>query len=284
MWCVVDQASNPTAAISFRFKNFHFCLLKGFVMNLKVIGACALGLSLAMGALAQSRDSKPADGDLQSRMDKFYSDGCFESNCGNVKSVPSAVPQVESRRTTLGGSMDFYTYQPSYAPGVSCTSLLGAVLDNSWIEILNTGAPRAHNGAKVDLTFNAEGRIQRKSGETDTGVGAVAVRVFLDETIGVNPPVTTELFSRWVIHSVVDSSLIDDVANPGGVNQPIINSAAVRRLLNLTTGSTYAIRVEAKWSDVFTGLTLEPGTIPFATGQRGAMVCVPVLSIAENSL
>ena len=162
--------------------------------------------------------------------------------------------------------------------------MLGAVADNNWFEILNTGAPRSHNGAKVDLTFNAEGRILRQSGNSDSGVGAVAVRVFLDETIGVNPPVTTELFSRWVIHSGVDSTLIDEVANPGGVNQPIINSASVRRLLELAPGSTYAVRVEAKWSDVFTNLTLDTTPIEFATGQRGALVCIPVLSIAESSL
>lgn len=279
MLCAVDQASSQTEIISFRFKFFYFAK-SGVFMNLKVTVACAIGLSMVFGANAQS---KPAVKDLQSRMDKFYSDGCFESNCGNVKASVTATPQVESRRG-LGGGIDFYTYKPSYAPGVECTSLLGAVADNNWLEILNTGAPRSHNGAKVDLTFNAEGRIQRQSGTADTGIGAVAVRVFLDETIGVNPPTSTELFSRWVIHSGVDNTLIDEVTNPAGVNQPVINSASVRRLIELTPGSTYAVRVEAKWSDVFTGLSLDTGTIPFATGQRGALVCIPVLSIAESSL
>ncbi len=254
-------------------------------MKLKVMVACAMGLSMVVGAHAQS---KPAGKDLQSRMDQLYSNSCFESNCGNVKASPSAAPQVEVRRIQPS-NLTFYTYQPTYDPGVTCTSLLGAVADNFWIEILNTGAPRPHSGNKVDLTFNAEGRIQRQNATSDTGIGAVAVRVYLDETSGLTrgaPPVTTttELFSRWIIHSGVDNTQIDEVSNPNGVNQPVINSTSVRRLLELTPGSNYAVRVEAKWSDVYTNLSLDTGPAPFATGQRGALVCVPVLSIAESNL
>lgn len=257
-------------------------------MSKKLLSAIALSLALSCAANAAKEElTKPPVLDLQEQIDRMYSDGCFQSNCGNVPADNTAVARVEQTRGALGSATTYLTFTPSYVAPASCTSLLGQA-DNAWLQVLNTGI-RTPNGPNLDLTFNAEGRVQRANGSNLTGIGAVATQVFIDEiNPGVNGgnPVTTLLFSRWVIHSGVDSSLIEDVANPSGINQPVINSTSVRRFVALAAGSTYRVRVEAKWSDVFTGLSFETSTAPFvaAGAARGALICVPVLSIAENPL
>lgn len=257
-------------------------------MSKKLLSALSLGLALSSTAYAAKEETtKPPVLDLQEQIDRMYTDGCFQSNCGNVPAHATAAARVEAVRATRGSAVNYLTFSPSYVPPASCTSLLGQA-DNAWLQVLDTGV-RTPNGLNLDLTFNAEGRVQRANGSNLTGIGAVATQVFIDETNpGINGgnPVSTLLFSRWVIHSGVDSSLIEDVANPAAINQPVINSTSVRRFVTLAPGSSYRIRVEAKWSDVFTGLVFETSTAPFvASGAaRGALICVPVLSVLESSL
>ena len=257
-------------------------------MSKKALSALTLGLVLSFAVhAAKGETTKPPVLDLQEQIDRMYTDGCYQSNCGSVPAHETAQARVEERRAVNGSPFNFLTFTPTYVPPASCTSLLGQA-DNAWLQVLDTGV-RTPNGRNLDLTFNAEGRVQRANGSNLTGIGAVATQVFIDEiNPGINGgnPVTTLLFSRWVIHSGVDSSLIEDVANPSAINQPVINSTSVRRFVSLAAGSTYRIRVEAKWSDVFTGLSFEPSTAPFvASGAaRGALICVPVLSVLENAL
>lgn len=259
-------------------------------MSKKAFSALALGFAISM-CLQAKEQSKPGPVvDVQALADQIYTDGCFQSNCGNVPVDAASTPFVQESvmPATEGGAPQAYlSYAPSYTPPATCTSLLGQA-DNAWLQILDTGV-RTPVGRNIDLTFSAEGRVQRANNSTLTGVGAVAVQMFIDEiNPGINGglPVTTQLFSRWVIHSGVDNTLIEDVANPSGVNQPVINSTSVRRFVQLAPGSTYRLRVESKWSDVFTGLVFETSTAPFVSGgaARGALVCVPVLSVYENGL
>lgn len=249
-------------------------------MKYKLFAAVALAL-FSVNSYAQSKgaDTKPAQFDF----DRFYSDACYMSNCANPPSSSTATASVE-RRVVLGTSYQFRTFQPSYVAPATCTSLLGQA-DNAFLNILDTGVVNPGPNRNLDLTFNGEGRVQRANFGTDNGVGAVGVRMLIDEIPAVGPTVQTELFFRWIIHTVVDSSLVTDVPNPGGVNQPIINSASVRRFVNLAPGSSYRVQVLAKWSDVFTGVVFEPGPVNFVAdgGGRGAVVCVPTLTIAENS-
>jgi hypothetical protein len=257
-------------------------------MTLKLIAASLLALC-AFTANAQSDTKGETTRPFQVDMDQFYSNPCYLSaNCNNPPSAPTAaavqVTRTSGRAPTGGPLLSFRTFQPSYTPPATCTSLLGAA-DNAFINILDTGVVNPGVYPNLDLTFNAEGRVQRVNNGTQKGIGAVGVRMLIDEIPAVGPTVQTELFFRWIIHSVVDSSLVIDVANPGGVNQPIINSASVRRLVNLASGSSYRVQVLAKWSDVFTGMTFEPGPVNFVAsgGGRGAIVCVPTLSIVEST-
>jgi hypothetical protein len=241
-----------------------------------------LAVALFSNAQAKGVDTKPFEFDF----DSFYTDACHQSNCANPTKAPTAdAVQVLQRRVSLGGPIvNFRTFQPSYVAPATCTSLLGNA-DNAFLNVLDTGVITPGLNTNLDLTFNAEGRVQRANNSTAKGVGAVGVRLLIDEIPAVGPTVQTELFFRWVIHSVVDSSLVIDVPNPGGVNQPIINSASVRRLVNLAPGSSYRVQALAKWSDVFTGMTFEPGPVNFVAsgGGRGAIVCVPTLSIVESA-
>ena len=250
-------------------------------MKFKLVTALALAL-FSVNSYAQSKgaDIKPAQFDF----DRFYSDACYMSNCANPPMSSTATAAIQ-QRSVNGGSYQFRTFQPAYTPPATCTSLLGQA-DNAFLNILDTGVINPGANTNLDLTFNGEGRVQRVNFGTDTGVGAVGVRMLIDEIPTVGPTVQTELFFRWIIHSVVDASLVTDVANPGGVNQPIINSASVRRFVNLAPGSSYRVQVLAKWSDVFTGVAFEPSAVNFVAdgGGRGAVVCVPTLVVAENSL
>jgi hypothetical protein len=251
-------------------------------MKMKLIPTVALAL-VAACAQAKGPDIKPAEFDL----DSFYADLCYMSNCDNPTKAPTAnaVEITRASRALNGGPLlSFRTFQPSYVAPATCTSLLGNA-DNAFLNILDTGVINPGFNTNLDLTFNAEGRVQRVNNGTQKGIGAVAVRVVIDEIPAVGPTVQSELFARWVIHSVVDSSLVIDVPNPGGVNQPIINSASVRRLVSVAPGSSYRVQVLAKWSDVFTGMVFEPGPVNFVAsgGARGAIVCVPILSIVESA-
>ncbi len=257
-------------------------------MKINLIAAALLS-TCAFAAVAQSNTKEDTTRPFQVDMDRFYSDPCYLSaNCDNPPASPTATAvqqtRVQGRVPSGGPLLTFRTFQPSYTAPASCTSLLGNA-DNAFLNILDTGVINPGlSSPNLDLTFNAEARIQRVNNGTQKGIGAVGVRVLIDEIPTVGPTVQTELFARWVVHSVVDSSLVVDVANPGGVNQPIINSASVRRLLSLTAGSSYRVQVLAKWSDVFTGMTFEPGIVNFVAsgGGRGAIICVPTLSIVES--
>lgn len=252
-------------------------------MKVKLVTALAVVLfSVNSYAQAKGADIKPAQFDF----DRFYSDACYLSNCENSPASPTARAVVEQRAVNgAAGAYVLRTFQPSYIPPATCTSLLGQV-DNAFLNVLDTGVINPGANRDLDLTFNAEGRVQRINNGTQKGIGAVGVRMLIDEIPTVGPTVQTELFFRWIIHSVVDSTLVVDVANPGGVNQPVINSASVRRFVNLAPGSSYRVQVFAKWSDVFTGMAFEPGPVNFVAsgGGRGAIVCVPTLVIAENGL
>ena len=252
-------------------------------MKFKLVTAIALTL-FSVNSFAQTKgaDTKPAQIDF----DSFYADACYMSNCANPPRSSTA-NAIQDQRIVNGviGPYVFRTFQPAYTPPASCTSLLGQA-DNVFLNVLDTGVinPGANTG--LDLTLNAEGRLQRANGDFDAGIGAIGVRMVIDEIPAVGPTVQTELFFRWVIHSEVDSSLITDVANPSGVNQPVINSVAVRRFVDLASGSSYRIQVFAKWSDVFTGVNFATNSASFvaSSGARGAIICVPTLSIAENNL
>ena len=250
-------------------------------MKFKLVTALALAL-FSVNSYAQSKgvDTKPVQFDF----DSFYSDACYMSNCANPPRSATATAVVQQRAVN-GGSYQFRTFQPAYTPPATCTSLLSQA-DNAFLNILDTGIINPGSNRGLDLTFNAEGRVQRANFGTDNGIGAVGVRMLIDEIPLVGQPVQTELFFRWIIHSVVDSTLATEVANPGGVNQPVINSASVRRFVTLAPGSSYRVQVLAKWSDVFTGLILEQSAVNFVAdgGGRGAVVCVPTLVIAENGL
>jgi hypothetical protein len=252
-------------------------------MKFKLITAIALGLfSLGVNAQSKPDESKPVLVDF----DRFYTDACYLSNCDKPMRAPTAnAVEVRNASRAVNGSplLSYRTFQPAYTPPATCTSLLGAA-DNAFISILDTGAINPGTFTQLDLTFNGEGRVQRINNGTQKGIGAVGVRMLIDEIPAIGPTVQTELFFRWIIHSVVDSSLVIDVPNPGGVNQPIINSASVRRLISLAPGSSYRVQVLAKWSDVFTGMVFEPGPVNFVAGggSRGAIVCVPTLSIVES--
>lgn len=249
-------------------------------MKVKLVTALALVL-FSVNSYAQSKgaDIKPAQFDF----DRFYSEACYLSNCENPPASPTAVAAVQPRSVNAVSSYVLRTFQPSYTSPATCTSLLGQP-DNAFLNILDTGVVNPGGNRNLDLTFNAEGRVQRANFGTDNGIGAVGVRMLIDEIPSVGPTVQTELFFRWIVHSVVDSTLITEVANPNGVNQPVINSASVRRFVNLAPGSSYRVQVFAKWSDVFTGVVFEPSSINFVAngGGRGAIVCVPTLVIAEN--
>ena len=254
-------------------------------MSLKPISLALFAMSFALGAQA-AKETKPPVLDLGAAADRIYNDDCFMSNCGSVPVDKDAAARVEEvvNRSVSAAGQNYLTFQPSYAPGISCTSIL-AQPDNAWIEVLNTGLRTAP--PIIDTTFTAEGRIQRANGSTLTGLGAVAVRVFVQQVVAGVPQPETRIYSRWVLHSGIDNSQIEDAPPPEpGQNQPIINSASVRRFVNLT-GEQYRVRVEAKWSDVFTGMIFEPSVITpaganFISGPRGAAVCVPVLNIVEN--
>jgi hypothetical protein len=256
-------------------------------MKINLISATLLSFC-AFAASAQSNEKVDDARQFQVNMDRFYSDPCYLSaNCDNPPAAPTA-PAVQQTRTqgrALAGGplLSFRTFQPSYVAPATCTSLLGNA-DNAFLGILDTGTINPGTFTNLDLTFNGEARIQRVNNGTQKGIGAVGVRVLIDEIPAVGPTVQTELLFRWVVHSVIDSSLVIDVPNPGGVNQPIINSASVRRLVSLATGSAYRVQVLAKWSDVFTGMTFEPGPVNFVAsgGARGAIVCLPTLSIVES--
>jgi hypothetical protein len=253
-------------------------------MNTKLLAAILFALCSSLAnAQVDPKDvlTRPFAIDL----DSFYSDPCYLSNCDSPLVSPTARAVEKANQRASNGSplLSFRTFQPSYVVPATCTSLLGAA-DNAFISILDTGVINPGLNTNIDLMFNGEGRVQRINNGTAKGIGAIGVRMLLDEIPAVGPTVQTELFFRWVIHAVVDSSLVIDVPNPGGVNQPIINSAAVRRLVNIAPGSSYRVQVLAKWSDVFTGMVFEPSPVNFVAsgGGRGAIVCAPVLSIVES--
>jgi hypothetical protein len=246
-----------------------------------------------LAAQVSAAQSKPMASDTkapsaaQIDLDRFSFDMCYLSNCENVPAAPLSMARAE-RRGVLGGSFHKFTeYTLPYPSGVSCTSLLGQA-DNLFQTILNTGDVAYSGRQQLDIQFNGEGRIQRANGNTAPGVGAVGVRVVLTETPVTGAPIVTPLFERWVLHNSLDFTLIDDlpsgVTNPAGVNQPVINTVGLRRFYTLQEGSSYRINVDVKWSDSFTGLTLEPSAIGFVTGGgRGALMCVPTLQVAETN-
>jgi hypothetical protein len=258
-------------------------------MNRILIAAMILA---AQGSFAQSL-TKPVDETIKPPVstidfDRFMSDMCYMSNCGNVPAAPYSLARAETRSSRGGSLHSFTEYRLPYPAGVSCTSLLGQA-DNLFSTVLTTGTIPYNNRDTLDIQFNGEGRIQRANANTSTGVGAVGVRVILTETpSGGGAPIVTPLFERWVLHNSLEFTLIDDLpggaTNPTGVNQPVINTVGVRRFYQLQPGSSYKIDVDVKWSDAFTGLTLEPSTISFVTGGgRGALMCIPTLQVAETN-
>ena len=217
---------------------------------------------------------------LQSQMDRLYNDYCFKSNCDNVPAHRTARAQVEDFGTgSRSPDSTFISLIPSYPPGVSCTSLLGEVGDNQNLTVLE-GNVTVDSSGEALVTISAEPRIQRANGATEEGIGAIGGQITLEGPFdAIDPPTTTTIFSRWVLHSAVASTEIDAVSNPSQVNQPIINTVAVNRYLSGLTPGSYTIRANFKWSTVFTSLPLETSTASFATGQRGALVCQPNLIV-----
>ncbi len=273
-------------------------------MRINLVTALILtSLACATSAQAKQVDIKPPVSTVD--LDRFYADPCYLSNCGSPTMLPNALANSPQRSVALASNTVYKTFQPSYttSPGTtiqsSCTSLLG-LSDNQFATVLTTGVTNPGSNRNIDLTFNAEGRIQRKDGDTANGIGAVGVQMLLTEFNAALPggptgifgvpddpagQKTEQIFFRWIIHAVVGFSQVTDVPNPTSANQPLINSASVRRFKSLLVGSTYKIDVNAKWSDVFTGLTLEPatqlGVVEGGQG-RGALICIPTLAVVEQ--
>jgi hypothetical protein len=257
-------------------------------MKYVLLTAALLAAQISFAQSKPMASDTKAPSAAQIDLDRFAFDMCYLSNCNDVPAAPFSQARAQNR-ASLGSPQvhKFTEYTLPYPSGVSCTSLLGQA-DNLFQTILTTGTVAYSGRQQLDIQFNGEGRIQRANGNTATGVGAVGVRVVLTETPTAGAPIVTPLFERWVLHNALDFTLIDDLpsgaTNPAGVNQPVINTVGVRRFYTLQPGSTYRVDVDVKWSDAFTGLTLEPSTISFVTGGgRGALMCVPVLQVAETN-
>ncbi|QKK02947.1 MAG: hypothetical protein HND55_10010 [Pseudomonadota bacterium] len=211
-------------------------------------------------------------------MDRFYSDPCYMSNCGREPVAQSAPGRIDSLGVSpRSPDSTFLSISPSYSSGVSCTSLLGVVSDNAFMTVLQDTFTVGSSG-EVLVQLSAEPRIQRENGSSIAGVGAVGARLTLEGPAGSGSSTQT-LFSRWILHTPIDDTLITTVSNPSGVNQPAIATASVSRYLSGLTPGDYTIKANFKWSVVFTDLPLETSTIAFATGQRGALVCQPNLIV-----
>jgi hypothetical protein len=244
---------------------------------MKKIGfAVVAAMAFANVAFADKEDtvSRPIASTID--FDRFHTDACYMSNCDNVPTAATA----QAAAVRGGPSGQFTVLAPSYPSGQSCTSLF-TVADNALQTIL-TGTVETNARGELDIDFNGEPRIYRLNGSTVGGVGTVGIRLIIEG--GAFPVGGQELFFRWVLHENVDNTTINSVANPTGVNQPIISTAAVRRLVTgLMPNTSYTLSVQAKWSTQFTNLQLatQPFAISGPTAPRGAMMCVPQL-IVEN--
>lgn len=252
-----------------------------------IIFCAALGLAITLQTATFAADS----GDRIERrswkpkpeptvdMDRFYSDPCYESNCGRESIDPTAQARVAAALYgTRSASSSFLVMEPSYPAGVTCTSLYGEVSDNNWLTVL-AGTITVGSSGVLSMNLSAEPRVQRRDGSSTSGIGAIGARIRVADHVAVSSlQAETTAFVRWILHSPVNHTVISDVPNPNSVNQPVITTNSVdRHETGLTPGADYDVYVDFKWSDVYTGLELETRTAPFATGQRGAIVCVPQL-------
>ncbi len=248
---------------------------------MKKLAFALLGLIALSSSAMAGQTTKPPVLDAID-YDRFQYDGCYMSNCGNVPTTSSAQAQV-----VRSPDSTFATLDPTYAPGVSCTSLL-SLGDNLWQTVLQSSQPfSVLSSGRLDLTLNSEPRVQRRNAISDTGsagVGAIAVRAFV-LPVGQSPndlPAPLPIFERWILHENVDNTLrTQGSLNPDGTSQPIISTSSIRRLLNLAPSTGYNIFIQAKWSVVRTSLQLEPSTVVFVadSGGRGALICVPQVTL-----
>ena len=254
-------------------------------MKKLALALCGL-IALSSSAMA-GQTTKPPVADAID-FDRLLTDSCYMSNCGSVPVAPSAYATVAQQRSALS---TFTILQPSYVAPASCTSLLN-VVDNGWQTVL-TGPVTVLASARLDLTLNSEPRIQRLNASTIAGIAGIGIRIFVLPAADPDPGNVAqvdprELLNRWVLHENVDNSLITSNAdgtpitggNVNGVNQPIISTSSIRRLLTLAPGS-YNVWIQAKWSARSTALRLATGTAAFVAnnGMRGALICVPQVTL-----
>ncbi len=240
----------------------------------KIAFAVVAALAFANVALAADKETITRPPVLD--FDRWHTDACYMSNCDNVPMALSAPAKLERVP-----SPQFTVMTPSYPSGQTCTSLTTQP-DNALQTIL-TGTVETNTRGTLDVDFNGEPRIYRLNGSTVAGVGTVGLRLLIAGP-GITAGVNDEVFFRWVLHENVNNTTITTVSNPSGVNQPIISTAAVRRILSgLSPNAVYTFTVQAKWSAQFTSLQLATQSFPGLTGgdPRGAMMCVPQL-IVEN--
>jgi hypothetical protein len=191
-----------------------------------------------------------------------------------------------------GGGSSVVRYAPTYGVGQICTSLNQSTPVNAYLNVLQ-GSFSLGGSDQVTFDVTGEGRLTRSPGPNTAplGIGGISARFFVfPNNVAFEPDLQSfrnqyMVFDRWVMSSVIESSLITTFPNPGQVHNALITPITVNRLLTgLMAETNYNFVLQVNWSHRNTAMTFDTSAINIAGNEaRGALFCHPQAILTRHN-